>query len=110
MPAGARLKIQQSTLYKIHRLSRSLFNASTQYYLPRFALGVPEMRVLWVISDYAPLTSSEVVEIAAMDKALVSRVTQRLVKRGYVASGFDPGDQRKRVWALTDTGQDVVDR
>ena len=107
---GERHKIQDSTLYRIHRLARSLFKASTNYYVPRFALGVPEMRVLWVISDNAPLASSEVVDIAAMDKALVSRVMQRLVKRGYVGDGADPKDHRKRVWALTEAGQEVVEK
>lgn len=107
---GGRHKIQDSTLYRIHRLARSLFKASTNYYVPRFALGVPEMRVLWVISDNAPLASSEVVEIAAMDKALVSRVMQRLVKRGYVADTVDSKDHRKRVWTLTAVGQDVVEK
>lgn len=107
---GERHKIQDSTLYRIHRLARSLFKASTNYYVPRFALGVPEMRVLWVISDNAPLASSEVVEIAAMDKALVSRVMQRLVRRGYVADSVDPKDHRKRVWRLTDSGEEVVEK
>jgi len=107
--SGERHKIQDSTLYRIHRLARSLFKAATNYYVPRFALGVPEMRVLWVISDNAPLTSSEVVDIAAMDKALVSRVMQRLVNAGYVADAVDPADQRKRVWTLTEAGREVVE-
>jgi DNA-binding MarR family transcriptional regulator len=68
------------------------------------------MRVLWVISDNAPLASSEVVDIAAMDKALVSRVMQRLVKRGHVADRVDPKDHRKRVWTLTKAGREVVEK
>jgi DNA-binding MarR family transcriptional regulator len=107
---GERHRIQDSTLYRIHRLARSLFKASTNYYVPRFALGVPEMRVLWVISDNAPLASSEVVDIAAMDKALVSRVMQRLVKSGYVTDSLDPKDHRKRVWTLTKAGHAVVQK
>ncbi len=107
---GERHKIQDSTLYRIHRLARSLFKASTNYYVPRFGLGVPEMRVLWVISDNAPLASSAVVDIAAMDKALVSRVMQRLVRNGYVTDSLDPRDQRKRVWTLTRAGQAMVEK
>ena len=108
MAQPTRYRIKDSTVYKIQRLAGSLFNASTSFYMPRFGFGVPEMRVLGVIWGYAPLTSSEVVEIAAMDKALVSRVTQRLVKRGHVRSTSDPTDQRKRVWVLTDAGLTIA--
>lgn len=104
MAPQTRYRLKDSTVYKVQRLAGSLFNAATSFYMPRFGLGVPEMRVISTISGYAPLTSSEVVEIAAMDKALVSRVTQRLVKRGFVESTSDPGDQRKRVWQLTESG------
>ncbi len=103
-------RITDSALYRIHKLARSLTKGTTKYFMAHFDLSVPEIRVLSVISSYSPLSSSVVVDIAAMDKALVSRALDKLLKRGLVAVSADPTDQRKYIWSLTAVGKDVTDR
>ena len=108
--AQKKYRITESALYKIHKLARSLAKGTMKYFMAHFDLSVPEIRVLSVISSYSPLSSSVVVDIAAMDKALVSRALDKLLKRGLVAVSADPTDQRKYIWSLTAAGQDVTDR
>lgn len=105
MAAPKKYRITDSVLYKIHRLSRSLLKAAMKSAVANFDLTVPEIRVLSVISSHAPLASSVVVEVAAMDKALVSRALDKLLQRKLVAVIADPGDQRKYIWTLSRAGE-----
>lgn len=110
MAARRNYKITDSILYKIHRLSRSLLKAAMKSADAHFDLTVPEIRVLSVISSDAPLASTAVVDIAAMDKALVSRALDKLLKRKLVRVTGDPRDQRRYQWSLTASGQALADR
>ena len=110
MAAVDNYKITDSVLYKIHRLSRSLLKAAMKSAMANFDLTVPEIRVLSVISSDAPLASTAVVDISAMDKALVSRALDKLLDRRLVRVIADPRDQRKYIWTLSRSGANLAAR
>ncbi len=96
----------------MHALSSSLFKGATQFYVARFGVGLPEMRVLSTLDSHGPLAAYQLVARTAMDKALVSRVLAALSRRAYVtaASGATPVAARRCAWTLTRSGQDLVRR
>jgi len=100
----------KSINFRVYALASSLFKGATQYYTPRFGIGLPEMRVLSNLDSEGPLAAYQVVALTVMDKGLVSRVLAALKRRRLVTSSAPKTDPRRRTWRLTRTGQGLVDR
>jgi DNA-binding MarR family transcriptional regulator len=81
-----------------------------RFYVTKFGISLPEMRILSSLNAYGPQASRELVAVTAMDKALVSRVVSRLADRGYVNTLATRPGERLRGWALTPSGQAFVAR
>jgi DNA-binding MarR family transcriptional regulator len=106
-----RLSPQQKSInFRIHTLASSLFKGAAQYYGAHFGVGLPEMRVLSNLGSEGPLAARRIIELTAMDKALVSRVLTVLNCRGYLTSSSPKSDPRRRTWQLSRAGQDLVKR
>lgn len=101
---------QKSINFRIHTLASSLFKGAAQYYGAHFGVGLPEMRVLSNLGSEGPLAAYRIVELTAMDKALVSRVLTVLSRRGYLTSSSPRSDPRRRTWQLSRAGRDLVKR
>lgn len=100
----------RSINFRVHTLASSLFKGAMQYYVAQFGVGLPEMRILSNLSREGPLAAHRIVTLTAMDKALVSRVLTMLNRRGYISSCSRKSDPRRRTWALTRSGRDLVKR
>lgn len=101
---------QKSINFRIHTLASSLFKGAMQYYGTHFGVGLPEMRVLSNLGSEGPLAAHRIVDLTAMDKALVSRVLTTLGRRGYITSSSPESDPRRRTWRLSRSGQELVKR
>ena len=100
----------QSINYRVYALASSLSKGAMRFYLAKFGLALPEMRLLSTLGSGRRLSSLELVTLTAMDKGLVSRVLNRLAQRGSVEQiPTDPGSSR-RVWKLTRAGAALVMR
>lgn len=104
------LQRPKSINFKVYALASSLSRGATQYYSPRFGIGLPEMRVLSNLDSEGPLAAYQIVALTVMDKGLVSRVLTALRRRRLVTSSAPKSDPRRRTWQLTRSGQDLVDR
>jgi DNA-binding MarR family transcriptional regulator len=104
------LQQPKSINFKVYALASSLSRGATQYYTPRFGIGLPEMRVLSNLDSEGPLAAYQIVALTAMDKGLVSRVLTALRRRRLVTSSAPKSDPRRRTWQLTSSGQVLVDR
>lgn len=100
----------KSINFRVYALASSLFKGATQYYTPRFGIGLPEMRVLSNLDSEGPLAAYQIVALTVMDKGLVSRVLTALKRRRLVTSSAPKTDPRRRTWRLTSTGQGLVDQ
>jgi DNA-binding MarR family transcriptional regulator len=106
-----RLSRQQKSInFRIHTLASSLSKGAMQYYGAHFGIGLPEMRVLSNLGSEGPLAAHRLVELTAMDKALVSRVLTMLSRRNHITSSAPKTNPRRRTWQLSRTGQNLVER
>ena len=95
---------------RIYALASSLSKGAMRFYLAKFGLALPEMRLLSTLGSRRRLSSLELVQLTAMDKGLVSRVLNRLVESGwveYIPSGIS---SNRRVWKLKRAGAALVAR
>lgn len=100
----------KSINFRVYALASSLFKGATQYYTPRFGIGLPEMRIISNLDSEGPLAAYQIVALTVMDKGLVSRVLTALQRRRLVTSSAPKTDPRRRTWRLTASGQDLVDQ
>jgi DNA-binding MarR family transcriptional regulator len=100
----------QSINYRVYALASSLSKGAMRFYLAKFGLALPEMRLLSTLGSRRRLSSVELVKLTAMDKGLVSRVLNGLGKRGWVEQVPSAEGSDRRVWRLTRTGAALVAR
>src|SRR5215475_11498435 len=100
----------QSINYRVYALASSLSKGAMRFYLAKFGLALPEMRLLSTLGSHRHLSSLEFVKLTAMDKGLVSRVLNSLAKRGCVEQVPSAAGSGRRVWTLSRTGAALVAR
>jgi DNA-binding MarR family transcriptional regulator len=100
----------RSINYRVYALASSLSKGAMRFYLARFGIALPEMRLLSTLGSRRRLSSLELVKLTAMDKGLVSRVLNRLAGRGWVDHVASAAGGNRRVWKLTRSGAAVVAR
>jgi DNA-binding MarR family transcriptional regulator len=100
----------RSINYRVYALASSLSKGAMRFYLAKFGLALPEMRLLSTLGSRRRLTSLEFVNSTAMDKGLVSRVLSRLARRGWVEYIPSAVGASRRVWKLTKSGAALVAR
>jgi DNA-binding MarR family transcriptional regulator len=99
---------RKSINFRVYALASSLFKGSQQYYVTRFGVGVPEMRILSNLDSEGRMTASQLVTLTAMDKALVSRILSTLDARGLLQASAPGTDPRRRIWTLSRSGRALV--
>lgn len=91
--------------YRLSVTTNRISRAFAARYSARFGLSIPEWRVLAVLGSFAPLSSNEICERTAMDKAKVSRAVALLTGKGLVDRAAHPDDQRLLRLSLSAEGQ-----
>lgn len=84
-----------------NRVSQTVGQAIAQ----RFALQIPEWRIVVVLGKYGPLSALEIARKTSMDKARVSRAQHRLVDLGLANMHPSDEDRRKVIVSLEAEGQ-----
>lgn len=74
-------------------------------YQARFALAIPEWRIIAVLGESGPLNPPEICRRTAMEKAMVSRIAQNLTLRGLTARETLAHDRRAITLSLTKEGK-----
>lgn len=90
-------------------LIRRAQQAHTACWLAEFGqeLTGPQYAVLRVVAVQGETTHTRLGELAGLDKATLSGVVDRLVRRRLLSTSTDPSDRRARRLALTDAGREV---
>ncbi|MFI8090693.1 MarR family winged helix-turn-helix transcriptional regulator [Streptomyces sp. NPDC086080] len=99
---------QRATTTPGHLIRRAQ-QTHTAHWLGEFGqeLTGPQYAVLRMVGLQGETTHSRLWELAALDKATLSVVVDRLVRHGLLAALPDPSDKRVRRLALTDAGRDL---
>jgi DNA-binding MarR family transcriptional regulator len=95
--------------YRLSVTTNRISRTFARRYAEAFDLTIPEWRVLAVVGNFAPMSSSDICIKTAMDKVKVSRAVSSLVDRGLLDRATDPRDQRMHCLGLSRRGERVYD-
>lgn len=108
-------KAQKLTLaeflpYQLSITSNAVSDLIARAYRGRFALKIPEWRVMAVLGDLTSATQRELVAATAMDKVTVNRASKALEDRGLIGRAPNTADGRSHHLGLTETGRELYDQ
>lgn len=97
--------------YQLSVASNAVSSLIAERYRKRFALKIPEWRVMAVLGDSGdragPMTQRDLTDATVMDKVAVNRAVKVLEDRGLVARVPNPGDGRSHLLELTGEGRAI---
>ncbi len=108
--ATQKLTLAEFLPYQLSITSNAVSDLIARAYRGRFALKVPEWRLMAVLGERASATQRELCEATAMDKVTVNRASKALEDRGLIGRAPNVADGRSHHLALTDTGRELYDQ
>ncbi|HEB96383.1 MAG TPA: MarR family transcriptional regulator [Sedimenticola thiotaurini] len=107
MTEQATVKLERFMPYRLSVLSIAISRGISELYSERFGISIMEWRVIAVLGNYQPLSSSDICRHTSMDKVQVSRAVAGLSRSGLVLRRTDSGDRRRSLLRLSARGQRV---
>lgn len=98
------LKLDAYLPYRLSVASNAVSGLIARAYQDRFALTIPQWRLMCVLADEGGMTQGQIVTRTYMDKVTVSRAAQGLAGRRLVARS-EHADGRSHVLSLTGEGR-----
>jgi DNA-binding MarR family transcriptional regulator len=95
--------------YRLSVTTNRVSRAFAAHYEQEFGISIPEWRVIAVLGAFAPLSSNEICERTAMDKAKVSRAVAGLLKAGAIEREAHGTDQRLIQLTLSRKGRRIYE-
>src|SRR5260221_14227701 len=86
------LELERFLPYRLSVLTNRISTAIARIYVRRFALTVPEWRVMAVLGPFGAMPADAVCERTAMDKVRGSRAVARLAAAGRLDPRSDQAD------------------
>jgi DNA-binding MarR family transcriptional regulator len=108
-PDEAPLKLAEFLPYRLHLLASLVSQALSRIYVERYALGVPEWRVLVTLGQFGVMTGKAVGAHSHMHKTKVSRAVAELEKRKLLARRANRADLRESFLSLTAAGRAIYE-
>jgi DNA-binding MarR family transcriptional regulator len=93
--------------YQLSVASNAVSDLIAERYRKRFALKIPEWRVMAILGDAGSMTQRALTAATLMDKVAVNRAVKVLEERGLVARAANPGDGRSHLLELTGEGRAI---
>ena len=101
------LTLERYLPYRLSILSNRISGIIAETYKDKFALSIVEWRIMAVLGEYPGASADEVSAKIQIEKSIVSRALQKLLKRHLVVREVDSADRRRQNLSLTNTGYDV---
>lgn len=101
------LKLSAFLPYQLSITSNAVSDLIARAYRGKFALKVPEWRVMALLGEAEVATQRELVAATAMDKVTVNRACKTLEERALVSRVPNTSDGRSHHLALTDAGRSL---
>ncbi len=98
------LRLDDYLPYRLSVAANAVSQLIARAYRDRFALKVPEWRLIAVLADSGPLTPQALCERTVMDKVTVTRAAQGLARRRLVRREPHASDGRSHRLRLTAAG------
>ena len=103
------LQLEAFLPYRLSLLSNAVSGAIAAVYGDKFAISMPEWRIMMILAEYPDISADEVCRRTKIEKSVVSRAVARLLKRHLVSRDMDETDRRRSILRLSDTGLSVYD-
>ena len=104
---NAASRLDEFLPYLLSITSNAVSARIAREYRSRFALKIPEWRVMAVLGDAGPITQRDLTNLTLMDKVAVNRACRELEVRDLVSRHPNRKDGRSHLLELTDTGQQM---
>lgn len=95
--------------FRLHKVARLSDRMHERQYQREFGLNLREYRIIGLTGSLGDASFRRICQESGLDKAHVSRLVGRLIKRGLLTKRADPADQRTVNVALTARGKAVRD-
>jgi DNA-binding MarR family transcriptional regulator len=105
-----KLTLAEFLPYQLSITSNAVSDLIARSYRGRFALKIPEWRVMAVLGEVVSATQRELVAATAMDKVTVNRASKALEDRGLIGRAPNAADGRSHHLALTETGRELYEQ
>ena len=108
--AQPKLTLAEFLPYQLSITSNAVSDLIARAYRGKFALKIPEWRLMAVLGEVASATQRQLVSATAMDKVTVNRASKALEERGLIGRAPNAADGRSHHLALTKTGRELYDQ
>ena len=108
--AQPKLVLAEFLPYQLSITSNAVSDLIARAYRGRFALKIPEWRLMAVLGEVVSATQRELVAATAMDKVTVNRASKALEERGLIGRAPNAADRRSHHLALTGTGRELYEQ
>lgn len=102
-PGSQAFQVERYPFYLLNR-TVGRYNAMMEQALRPLGVDVPSWRVLMILGEATPRSTSQIAEIAVINLSTMTRIIQRMQKAGLVACAARPGDKRVTEVHLTPAG------
>lgn len=103
--ATGALQLDAYLPYRLSVASNAVSGLIARAYEDRFALTIPQWRLICVLAEDGGKTQREIVARTVMDKVTVSRAARGLTARRLIGRSENQADGRSHVLALTEEGR-----
>lgn len=95
--------------FQIGMLTNLIRQVTSDVYVRQSGLSAREWRVLAMLGCKGAMMPAQVAAETGMDRATITRAVGNLEKLGYIFSGGDAADRRRKVLYMTDKGVAICD-
>jgi DNA-binding MarR family transcriptional regulator len=96
--------------YQLSITSNAVSDLIARAYRGKFALKIPEWRVMALLGEVESATQRQLVTAAAMDKVTINRACKALEERALIGRAPNVADGRSHHLALTASGRDLYEQ
>ena len=104
---SSKLILERFAPYRLSILSNRISDLIAATYKDRFALSITEWRIMAVLGEYPRVSGEEVSVKTQIEKSILSRAIQKLLKRHLLERSIDKKDRRRQVLTLSHLGLDI---
>ena len=103
------LQLESFLPYRLSLLSNAVSGAIAGVYVDKFAISMPEWRIMMILAEYPGISADEACRRTKIEKSVVSRAVARLLNRHFINRDMDENDRRRSILRLSETGLSVYD-
>lgn len=109
MTDNALLTLERFMPYRLSILSNKVSSMIADTYQDKFALSITEWRIMAVLGEYPGSSADEISVKTQIEKSILSRSVNRLLKRKLIEREISDTDRRRSHIKLSETGRAVYE-